>query len=178
MAEAFLGEIRLIGWNFAPDGWALCNGQLLSVSQNTALFSLLSTTYGGDGRVNFALPNLNGVVPIGVGQAASGTNYQWGQGSGSETTTIQVNNMPAHNHPVQANTQAQDATAAGPSAVLAGPTGGGRSPVGSNIYNSQAPNTTITPTGVTGSGAPVNNMQPYLPMYYIICTNGIYPVRP
>ncbi len=178
MAEAFLGEIRLIGWNFAPDGWALCNGQLLSVSQNAALFSLLNTTYGGDGRVNFAVPNLNGVVPVGVGQAASGTNYQWGKGSGSETTTLSTNNLPAHQHSIPASTNSQDATQVASNAVIAGPTGGGRQPVvGNQVFNT-TPNTTIAPTGPVGSGAPVNNMQPYLPMYYIICTSGIYPTKP
>ena len=177
MADPFLGEIRLVGWSFAPQGWALCNGQLLSISQNAALFSLLNTTYGGDGRVNFALPNLNGVVPIGVGQAASGTNYVWGQKGGSESTTLITNNLPAHSHTIPASTNAQDATQVGPTAVIAGPINGSRGPQGTNIFTT-TPNATIAPTGSVGNGAPVNNMQPYLPMYYIIATVGIFPTRP
>src|SRR5438874_9368321 len=99
MAEPFLAEIRIMSFNFAPKGWAMCNGQLLSISQNTALFSLLGTTYGGDGRVNFALPNLQGRVPIGQGTLAN-TNYVLGEVGGNSNVTLIATNMPAHNHAV------------------------------------------------------------------------------
>ena len=103
MADPFLGEIRLFGGNFAPQGWALCNGQLLSISQNTALFSILGTTYGGDGIQTFALPNLQGRVPIHWGQGAGLSAYNLGQSGGSENVTLLVNQIPAHSHLVSSD---------------------------------------------------------------------------
>lgn len=98
MADPFIGEIRLVGFNFAPQGWALCNGQLLQINQYQALFALLSTTYGGDGRTTFGIPDLRGRVPVGVGQGPGLTNITLGQKSGNEAITLNVSNMPAHNH--------------------------------------------------------------------------------
>jgi len=99
-SEPFLGEICWIGFNFAPRGWALCDGQLLSISQNDALFSLLGTTYGGDGRTTFGLPDLRGRSPIHVGQGPGLSNYQWGQKGGVETVTLTINQMPSHTHAI------------------------------------------------------------------------------
>src|SRR6266404_6639525 len=98
MADAFVGEIRMFGFNFAPTGWATCDGQLLPISQNTALFSLLGTFYGGDGKSTFALPNLQGSTPIGQGQSAGLSQYFLGEQSGSDTVTLLQAEMPAHNH--------------------------------------------------------------------------------
>src|SRR3984893_4324338 len=113
MSEPFLGQIMLVGFNFAPQGWAFCNGQLLSISQNTALFSLLGTTYGGNGTTNFALPDLRGRAAVGFGQGPGLSNYDLGQSTGSEMVTLTVGQMPAHNHLVAAN--AATATASSPS---------------------------------------------------------------
>jgi microcystin-dependent protein len=103
MSEPFLGEIRMFGFNFAPTGWAMCNGQVLSISQNTALFSLLGTTYGGDGVTTFGLPNLQSRVPLHAGQGPGLSNYGLGEFLGAETVTLAQSQMPAHNHPVAAS---------------------------------------------------------------------------
>ena len=103
MSEPFLGQIMLVGFNFAPVGWALCNGQILSITQNTALFSLLGTTYGGNGTTTFALPDLRGRAAVGFGQGPGLSNYDLGQSTGTETVTLTVGQMPAHNHMVAAN---------------------------------------------------------------------------
>src|SRR5213080_669610 len=101
MADPFVAEIRIFGFNFAPTGWAMCNGQLLPISQNTALFSLLGTFYGGDGKSTFALPNLEGSAPLNQGQSNTGTEYFLGQQSGTDTVTLLTSEMPAHNHLMQ-----------------------------------------------------------------------------
>src|SRR5215475_4971153 len=103
MSEPFLGQIMLVPYNFAPRGWAFCNGQLLSISQNTALFSLLGTTYGGNGQTTFALPDLRGRVPLSSGQGPGLSNYNLGQSGGQETVTLTGNQMPAHQHAINAN---------------------------------------------------------------------------
>lgn len=110
MSEPFLGEIRMVAFNYAPDGWALCHGQLMPVAQNNALYSLLSTTYGGDGRVNFGLPDLQGRGPVGTGNGANLSPIAWGAKSGSESITLTQNQMPAHNHPAQFTGQAAQVT--------------------------------------------------------------------
>jgi microcystin-dependent protein len=106
MSDPFLGEIRMVGFNFAPNGWALCSGQVMPVSQNTALFSLLGKTFGGDGVQTFGLPDLQGRSPVGVGGGSGLTPITWGQKSGTETVTLTQNQMPAHNHPAQFTGQA------------------------------------------------------------------------
>jgi len=103
MSEPFVGEIRMFGFNFAPQGWALCNGQLLPISQNTALFSLLGTTYGGDGRTTFALPDMRSRVPVCQGQGPGLSPYAEGQAGGAETVTLAATQMPGHTHPVKAS---------------------------------------------------------------------------
>ena len=171
--EGFIGEIRMFAGNFAPKDWAFCQGQLLSISQNTALFSILGTTYGGDGRVTFALPNLSGRVPVGVGQGAGLTNRQLGGMSGTETVTLTTAQMPAHSHTVNAVTA--DGNQNLPTNSFPANT-----KTLDKEYSTVAPNTTMNPTmiGVSGGSQPFGVMQPSLGMNYIICVNGIYPSRP
>ena len=171
--EGFIGEIRMFAGNFAPKDWAFCQGQLLSISQNTALFSILGTTYGGDGRSTFALPNLSGRVPVGVGQGAGLTNRQLGEMSGTETVTLTTAQMPAHSHTVNAVTA--DGNQNLPTNSFPANT-----KTLDKEYSTVAPNTTMNPTmiGVSGGSQPFGVMQPSLGMNYIICVNGIYPSRP
>ena len=171
--EPIIGEIRMFAGNYAPQGWAFCQGQLLSISQNTALFSILGTTYGGDGRVTFALPNLSGRVPVGVGQGAGLTNRQLGEMSGTETVTLTTAQMPAHSHTVNAVTA--DGNQNLPTNSFPANT-----KTLDKEYSTVAPNTTMNPTmiGVSGGSQPFGVMQPSLGMNYIICVNGIYPSRP
>ncbi|MGB6373934.1 MAG: tail fiber protein [Methylocella sp.] len=170
----------LVGFNFAPVGWAFCNGQLLSISQNTALFSLLGTTYGGDGVTNFALPNLQSRAPVGFGQGPGLSPYTLGQTTGTETVTLTVAQMPAHNHLVAAN--AANATASSPSgndlAQSLEPSGRG-TPVNTYSTPPMTAPVTLDPAAVKPSGGsqPHANIQPVLAMNYIIALQGIYPSR-
>ena len=183
--DEYLGMIKIFGGNFAPTGWLMCNGQLLSIAQNTALFSLLGTTYGGDGVTTFALPNLQSRTPIGMGQGQGLSYRNQGEVSGTESNTLSIPNMPPHNH--QATLSASNADS-GQSAATAGASIGtpgtltGRTFSGTLGYNTSTPNTILNPasvtTGVVGQGIPVNNMQPFMAVNYIICTQGLYPSRP
>lgn len=168
MSEPFLGEIRMFGFNFAPRGWAFCNGQLLAIAQNTALFSLLGTTYGGNGQTTFALPNLQGRVPLHFGQGAGLSSYSLGQSAGTETVTLTQSQMPAHGHVVTANNG--DATASRPA---------NRFPAGGGAYADSGDGTTMNPTVVatTGGSQPHNNIQPYLALNFCIALVGIFPSR-
>ena len=170
MSEPFIGELRLFPYNFAPRGWAFCNGQILSIAQNTALFSLLGTTYGGNGQTTFALPDLRGRVPISSGQGPGLANYVLGQQAGAETVTLTVNNMPSHNHAVQASTE--DATSSQP---------GGKIPaaVGAGAYGGPAADTTMAGNmiGIAGNSQPVSIVQPYLTLNWCIALEGIFPSR-
>jgi microcystin-dependent protein len=175
MSEPFLGEIRMFGGNFAPNGWALCNGQVLSISQNSALFSLLGTTYGGNGQTTFALPNLQGRVPMHWGQGPGLTPRSLGEMSGSETVTLLQNQMPAHTHLANANNTDGNSTA--PTGNLwANAVDANSQPVSS--YGTVA-NTTMSPQaiGLAGGNQPHENMQPYLCVTFIIALQGIYPSR-
>jgi microcystin-dependent protein len=180
MAEPFLGEIRLVGFNFAPVGWALCAGQILPINQNTALFSLLGTTYGGNGTTNFALPDLRGRAALGFGQGPGLSNYDLGQSTGTETVTLTVGQMPAHSHLVGAN--AANATVASPSgadlAQSLEPSGRG-TPVNTYSTPPMTAKVTLDPTTVQPSGGsqPHSNIQPVLAMNYIIALQGIFPSR-
>ncbi|MGB8768707.1 MAG: tail fiber protein [Candidatus Korobacteraceae bacterium] len=175
--EPFLGSLLLVPYNFAPQGWALCNGQLLSIQQNTALFSLLGTTYGGDGISTFALPDLRGRVPISAGQGPGLQQYVLGQSGGAESATLGVTQLPAHNHSV--NTVSTPATGTNPAnqylATSTAPAVGGVS----SIYSSAQPNSTLNPNAVsqTGGSQPVDIRSPYLTFNWIIALNGIYPSR-
>jgi microcystin-dependent protein len=163
MSEPFLGEIRLVGFNFPPMGWAFCDGQILSIAQNTALFSLLGTTYGGNGSTTFALPNLQGRVAMGTGNG-----HVLGESEGTERETLTVAQIPAHNHSLAASDQPQSTNK--PSGALL--TAGG-------YYASGIPDVTMNPQaiGVAGSNQSHNNLQPYLVLSYIIALVGIFPPR-
>ena len=179
MSTPFLGELRIISWNYAPKGWAFANGQLLPINQNQALFSLFGTTYGGDGRVNFALPDLRSRVALHFG-----SNFTLGERGGQESHTITTAEMPAHNHLMMANnTAGLAATAANstPAAnkvlapAVAAKQGGGTQNV--NIYGNGAANTTLNPASVTNTGGsqPHQNLQPYTVLNVIVALQGIFP---
>jgi microcystin-dependent protein len=179
MSEPFLGQIMLVGFNFAPQGWAFCNGQLLSISQNTALFSLLGTTYGGNGTTTFALPDLRGRAALGFGQGPGLSNYDLGQSTGSETVTLTVGQIAAHNHLVAANAAA--ASVPSPSGADLAQTFDSGPKKAFNTYSTPpmtAP-VTLDPATVQPSGGsrPHENIQPVLALNYIIALQGIFPSR-
>src|SRR6476469_3691096 len=170
--DPFVAEIRIFPFNFAPKGWAFCNGQLLPISQNTALFSLLGTTYGGDGKSNFALPDLQGRAPMHPGQGPGLSLHDLGETGGSDTVTLLESEMPSHNHDMSG--AAQDpalAKAVNPDASWSLSQGGG-------IYQTTQ-NTTLAPEAATpvGGDQPHNNLQPYLTFYFNIALQGVYPPR-
>jgi len=170
MAEPFLGEIKIWAPNFAPRGWAFCDGQLLPISQNSALFSLLGTIYGGDGRTTFALPDLRGRIPLGMGTGPGLSPHPIGQRGGAETTTLTVNNLPAHTHALNLATAAEGDSNDPAGRLLA--------QTDARSYSDQGP--AIAGGGTTaGTGASqaVNNMQPYLSLSFIIALQGIFPSR-
>ncbi|RYU78267.1 phage tail protein [Hymenobacter persicinus] len=178
--EEYLGVIKLFAGNFAPRGFMFCNGQILSIAQNSALFSLLGTTYGGNGQTTFALPNLMGRVPVGVGTGPGLPQVVQGQIAGTPTVTLTTNNMPAHTHGQQFMSGA--ATAATPAAGLSlaqtnGSVPGTGDTTTTNIYGSTGSPVAGGQTSVAGGNQPVSVMQPYLGLNYIICTEGIYPSR-
>ena len=169
----------MVGWNFAANGWALCNGQLLPINQNTALFSLLGTYYGGDGRQTFALPNLQGRVPIHQGNGAGLSPYAIGAAAGTEDVTLQVTQMPSHNHLVGVSNQV-GSVADPTNAVLAqGNSGSNRDAVAVSNYVSTAATGTLAPTTISAAGGsqPHSNLQPYLCVNFIIALQGIFPSR-
>ena len=170
--EPYLGEISMFAGNFAPRGWALCNGQLLSISQHSALFSLLGTFYGGDGRTTFALPDLRGRVPLGSGLGPGLPNFQTGQRGGAATTTLSGANLPSHTHAVTvAGASTPGDTASPESAVWASDPGAyGRSA----DVQMASDAVQVTPTG---GSQPVDNLQPYLAINFIIATTGVFPSR-
>ncbi len=171
MAEPFLGEVRMFAGNFAPNGWAFCDGQLVSISQNTALFTLLGTLYGGDGVSTFALPDLRGRAPVHAGQGAGLSPYVQGQSGGTETETLQVAQMPAHSHLVSSDNGDTGASSQPSNQLLA-------SSGGATIYNSK-PDSTMNPSMIQNAGGsqPHNNIQPYLCVSFIIAVQGYYPPR-
>lgn len=180
MSDQYVGEIRMVGFNFAPQGWALCNGQVISISQNQALFSLLGTIYGGDGIQTFALPNLQGRVPIHQGNGLGLSPYTIGQSSGSENVTLLSNQMPQHSHLVGVSNQ-PGSVADPTNAVLAqGNSASGRIPVAVSDYVSTAATGTLSPATISmaGGNQPHSNIQPYLCINFIIAVQGIFPPRP
>jgi microcystin-dependent protein len=162
MSEPFLSEIKIVSFNFAPKGWALCNGQLLPINQNQALFALLGTTYGGDGRVNFALPDLQGRIPIHFGNG-----HTLGERSGTESHTLTLNELPLHTHVVSASNAAPDQ----------GSPSGNIWASNSGAYSSASPNTSMIPASIGSSGGsqPYTNLQPFLVLNFIIALQGIFP---
>ena len=167
MATPFLGEVKMISWNYAPKGWAFCNGQFLPINQNQALFSLLGTTYGGNGQTTFALPNMQGRVPIHVGQA-----FVQGQEAGEVAHTLTTSEMPAHNHMLNATTNKATTATPGAALVLAQSTG-------ANLYAAASNATPMDPraTSNVGGSQAHTNQQPYLVINFIIALQGIFPSR-
>ena len=163
MSEPFLGEIKIISWNFPPKGWTFCNGQLLPINQNQALFSILGTTYGGDGRVNFGLPNLQGRSPVHVGNGIS-----LGELGGETAHTLNISELPAHNHPTFGSSS---------SPSLASPAGNLWAAGNASVFAPANDNTSMNPACIlpTGGSQPHENMSPYLVLNFIIALQGIFP---
>jgi len=176
MSDPFLAEIRMFAGNFAPTGWALCDGQLMPISQNTALFSLLGTTYGGDGRVTFGLPNLQGTMPMQQGQGPGLSARFLGQVGGEQAVTLLAAEMPQHTH--AASGVAALGNANSPAGAVWGEAGIGRQL--DLIYSTAQPSTQMSPQAVqqAGGSQPHNNMPPYLCVTFIIALQGIFPQRP
>lgn len=196
--DLFIGTIVPVGFNFAPEGWALCNGQTMAVQQNAALYSLLGTTFGGNGSTTFNLPDLRGRVVVGMGQAPNNSNYAIGQTGGTETVMLTISNLPAHTHvaTVTAGTGTSSATAVLNSVNAKGVnTNPGGNLLGMGAYASDGSGTlapmaadsvtisnitTPLPSvaiGTTGGGQAISTLSPYLSLNYIINVTGIYPVR-
>jgi len=163
MSDPFIGEVRAVAWDFAPRGWARCDGQLLPIAQNQALFSILGTTYGGDGRVTFALPDLRGRVPV-----HAGNEIRLGDRAGEAQHTLGVHELPTHNHALLA-TSAPGQGQSPDGALLAG----------AKVYAPGSASVPLAPAAVGASGGsqPHDNMQPYLTVNFIIALNGVYPSR-
>jgi microcystin-dependent protein len=175
MSDQFVGEIRMVGFNFAPLGWALCNGQLLTLSQNTALFSLLGTTYGGDGRSTFALPNFQGRAAMSFGNGNGLSPRVLGQTSGETAVTLNSNQVPAHTHAVNCIPTAGSQNSVS-NAVWA--SGAGERSAPKLFTNTSAP-LSMSPSAVqnTGGGHAHNNLPPYLSVLFVIALQGIFPPR-
>lgn len=170
MSEPFLAEVRMVGFNFAPRGWAFCDGQILPINQNQSLYSLLGTTYGGDGRTSFALPDLRGRTPIHVGRSNGGSEHQLGQKSGEETHTLSANEMPQHTHTLR-GTNTGNGTASPANNVFAN--------AGTDLYNSADSLVDMNAGVVTnvGGGQAHENVQPYLALNFCIALRGLFPSR-
>lgn len=171
--DVFIGSLMLVPYNYAPRGFAMCDGRTLPVAQYAALFSLLGNQFGGDGRTTFALPDLRGRVPIGAGQGPGLANYPQAAAGGDVSATVTAPQMAAHNHPVKASTGRVDATsAAGALPAKATP----------NVFSATGatPNTTLAAGAVAaaGQGSPHSNLMPYTSLNWIIALEGLYPVRP
>jgi microcystin-dependent protein len=174
MQDPFLGEIALVAFNFAPSGWAFCNGQILPIAQNTALFSLLGTMYGGNGTTTFALPDLRSRVPLHSGQGTGLSPYTQGETGGVESVTLQSTQMPAHTHSYTPQATTAGGSAASPAGALWAQSG-----TGDTIYQKGSSNTAMAPQtlGNTGGSQPHENRQPYLALNYVIALQGIFPSR-
>lgn len=170
MSESYIGEIRMFAGNYAPAGWAFCDGSMLSIAEYDTLFSLIGTTYGGDGQSTFALPDLRGRLPINIGQGPGLSNHLLGESSGVENVTLTVNQMPAHPHAFMGTSS--NASAANPAnAVVAAPST-------IDLYRpATAPNANLAANalGIAGGSQPHDNLQPYLCVSFIISLFGIYP---
>lgn len=170
--DPFVAEIRIVGFNFAPKGWAFCDGQILPLSQNTALFSLLGTTYGGNGKSTFGLPDLQGRAAMAPGQGAGLSLRDLGETGGSETVSLLPSEMPAHTHNVSAATFPATSSVALAGGAIARSGGGA-------AYSTAAPSVAMAPETLSqvGAGLPHNNLMPYLTMNFVIALQGIFPPR-
>ncbi|WP_029080447.1 MULTISPECIES: phage tail protein [unclassified Bradyrhizobium] len=175
MADPFVAEIRIFPFNFAPKGWAFCNGQLVPLSQNTALFSLLGTTYGGNGTSNFALPNMQGNAPLAPGQGPGLSLYDLGENGGSDTVTLLQTELAAHPHDMMAINLQADQAAPTPTRGIARSLNGAAYVVGTPTPTLVQMSTNMI--GLTGSGLPHNNLMPYLTLNFCISLQGVFPPR-
>lgn len=175
MADPFIAEIRIFTGNYAPEGWAFCNGQIMSISGNQSLYSLIGTRYGGDGVTTFALPNLQGRVPLHVGQGSGLTNRTLGERAGEVSDTIMPSTMPSHSHDVFIGQTAGGGTSEGPANAVWAETKGRRNGLAYNNDSSQLVNMHSNAINSSSGGAPHNNMQPYLAVNFIIALVGIIP---
>lgn len=171
MADPFVAEIRMFGFNFAPSGWAMCNGALIPISQNTALFSLLGTTYGGDGRTTFSLPNLQSAFAIGPGQGPGLSPREIGETGGSANVTLLESEIPSHTHPLGATLSA---TTGNPAGATLAPTANGAS-----AYRIPGATAAMAPSALLSAGGsqPHENRQPYLGLNFCIALQGVFPPR-
>lgn len=176
--EAYIGSIILFAGNFAPRGWAYCQGQILPIAQNTALFSLLGTTYGGNGQTTFGLPDLRSRVPVGQGQGTGLSAWQLGEMNGTESVTLLSTQMPAHNHNVQVSVGEADTATANNNYLAMANGAFGTDQITVNTYNG-TPSATlgVNSISVAGGNQPHTNIQPSLGLNYIICLEGIFPSR-
>ena len=174
MADPFVAEIRIFPFTFPPKGWAFCNGQLLPISQNTALFALLGTFYGGDGKSTFGLPNLQASAPIHQGQGSGLSEYFIGQQGGSQTVSLIESEMPAHTHSLQANGAPADLQLPAPDRAMARSNGGNAYKTPGGALTQLAPQA-LAPAG---GDAPHNNMMPFLTFNFNIAMQGVFPQRP
>ncbi|MBO9467967.1 phage tail protein [Tropicibacter sp. R15_0] len=175
MADPFLAQIMMFGGNFAPRGWAFCDGQLLAISQYSALFSLLGTTYGGDGRTTFGLPDLRGRVAIHPGRGAGLSTYVWGERGGVQDTYLTVQNLPAHNHVAALRAETRPGNLDDPTGNMFGKNAGQyRAPSPRDDVNMSSDAIAV---GNTGGNIPFSNVQPFLGVYHIIALQGIFPSR-
>lgn len=172
MSTPFVAEVQIFGFDFAPAGWAACDGQVLPISQNTALFSLLGTSFGGDGRSTFALPDLRGRLPLHPGQGPELSRYDLGQTGGSDTVTLLESEMPAHTHRVSA--------AAGPGARTGAPGDAVWGTSEEEPWSSAPPGSAMSPLGtsIAGGGQPHPNTMPSLVLNFCIALQGVFPQRP
>lgn len=175
MADPFVAEIRVFPFNFAPRGWAWCDGQLLPISQNTALFSLLGTTYGGNGQSNFALPDLQGRVPMHPGQGPGLSLHDLGETGGTETVSLLESEIPSHTHTLRANGAGGGEVGTPTGAHLARPRRAGA--LYQSVTNSALVDTAPEALAPAGGDAPHNNLQPYLTFYFCIAMQGVFPPR-
>jgi len=180
MSQPFVAEITIFAFNFAPKGWAFCAGQLLPISQNTALFSLLGTMYGGDGKSTFALPNMQGNVPMHWGQSTTGTLYDEGQEGGSTSVSLLTSEMPNHSHAFNAISDSGTVTQSAGNQLAKAQNGGKLASYTGNYLNTSAPSLQMSPlsTSFVGGGLPHDNMQPYLTLNICIALQGVFPARP
>lgn len=174
MSDPFVAEIRIFPFNFPPTGWAFCAGQLMPISQNTALFALLGTTYGGDGKSTFALPNLQGSAPMQPGQGQGLSLRDLGQMGGAESVTLLVSEMPVHTHQLKATIEPGDNRLPSPTVALSTSAGAFAYVGGSPALTPMAPQA-LPPAG---GSLPHNNMQPYLTLNFCIALQGVFPQRP
>ena len=174
MADPFIAEIRIFPFNFAPTGWAWCDGQLIPISQNTALFSLLGTAYGGNGKSNFGLPNMQASAPMHPQQGPGLSDHDLGETGGTENVTLLQSEIPVHTHALNASTQpGEDPSPAGEALARS---------TGASLYQTDASTRQVqlspSAVGVTGGGLPHNNLQPYLTLNFNIALQGVFPPRP